>query len=876
MGEVYRAKDTRLEREVAVKLLPDEFAQDEERLRRFEREAKSLASLNHPNVAQIHAVDQSGSTYFLVLELVEGETLEERLSHGPLPLDDALGICRQIAEGLEAAHEAGVIHRDLKPANIRITPQGAVKVLDFGLAKSMRAGAERKSSTDSVLSTEQGRLIGTPTYMAPEQARGKPIDKRVDLWAFGCVLFECLTATRAFAGETLGDVLAAVLEREPDWARLPRATPRRVRELLERCLAKDISRRQRGAGDAALTLSDALADRGLDPSEARAPQRLPNFVPWAVAAAGLGLCAWAWTTQRSLPPATGLDAPVVRFDLALPAQSRLALSERLMNELAVSPDGSRIAFVVEQAGKTALYMRRLDEREANRVDTATDARGPTFSPDGQWLAYFDDYERLVKMPVAGGPPQQIAEVLQPFGNAAWSRDERITFVAVREGNAKLLTEVDVKTGASRVIVEAKAAFEGYENVAVTPDDSWLLLDGWVGTSVDDYRVMSVDRASGAIELLVEHASNPCAIGNDFLVFQRGASLFAMRFDFSERRALGEPRMVVPGVATDRWGGSSQFAVSAEGTLVFAPGKRRGEGRRIVWCNPDGSVEPLVDGTDAFQGHFQLSADGTRLLTSTLRQRDELWTYDLVGRGMTPVIAGELYGSILAPAGDFVFYGVNTGTLREVRRAPVAGGPHELIWTGRLVPECLSADGKILLLTNDAADSNGNKVDIVQLDLARQPPGLAHVLATPANEFEPRLSPDDRWLAFGSDSSGEGEIYVRAWPVGARDWRISSGGGSRPRWSADSRTLYYLENLRLMAVPLELTGTGATAQAKVGAAREVMTDVSFAETETYEIGNDGRVARVELADWERAEAHLEVVVGWLAELRRAVGTHAARR
>src|SRR5882672_1346487 len=254
MGEVYRARDTRLDRDVAIKVLPTEFAQDHERLLRFEREAKSLASLNHPNIAQIHGVDQVGTTYFLVLELVEGETLEDRLKRGALRVDETLDICRQIAEGLEAAHEAGVIHRDLKPANIRITPQGAVKVLDFGVAKSMRAAAEASSSTDSVLSTEQGRLLGTPTYMAPEQARGKAIDRRVDIWAFGCVLYECLTGRRAFAGETLSDVLAAVLEKEPDWSRLPSSTPLRVRELLLQCLEKDARNRLRDMGDVRLAL----------------------------------------------------------------------------------------------------------------------------------------------------------------------------------------------------------------------------------------------------------------------------------------------------------------------------------------------------------------------------------------------------------------------------------------------------------------------------------------------------------------------------------------------------------------------------------------------------------------------------------------------
>ncbi|MHC4831618.1 MAG: serine/threonine-protein kinase [Planctomycetota bacterium] len=260
MGEVYRAKDTRLEREVAIKVLPEHFAEDDERLRRFEREAKSLASLNHPNVAQIFGVDQVDDTCFLVLELVPGETLEDRISRGALPVDEAIDVCRQIAEGLEAAHEAGVIHRDLKPANVRITPDGKVKVLDFGLAKPAVPGKDG-SSTDSVLATEAGRLLGTPTYMAPEQARGKPIDRRVDNWAFGCVLFECLTARRAFDGESLSDVLAGVLEHEPDWTALPAGVPGRVRRLMERCLVKDPHERLRDVGDARLELADAFARR---------------------------------------------------------------------------------------------------------------------------------------------------------------------------------------------------------------------------------------------------------------------------------------------------------------------------------------------------------------------------------------------------------------------------------------------------------------------------------------------------------------------------------------------------------------------------------------------------------------------------------------
>src|SRR5262245_32720117 len=315
MGEVYRARDTRLGREVAIKVLPEHFADDEERLRRFEREAKTLATLNHPNVAQIHGVDQVGETCFLVLELVPGESLEERLRRGPLPLDEAIDFCRQIAEGLEAAHEAGVIHRDLKPANVRITPEGKVKVLDFGLAKPAR-DSHHGSSTDSVLSTEAGRLLGTPTYMAPEQARGRSIDRRVDVWAFGCVLYECLTGKRAFAGETLTDVLGAVLHTEPDLASLPRDTPRSVRSLLERCLAKDSRQRLRDLGDARLELERAMRGEG----EPVAAERRGSRSVVLLAVLVLAAAALAFYLGRASEPRPAIEPTQLELSLA-PAES---------------------------------------------------------------------------------------------------------------------------------------------------------------------------------------------------------------------------------------------------------------------------------------------------------------------------------------------------------------------------------------------------------------------------------------------------------------------------------------------------------------------------------------------------------------------------
>ena len=339
MGEVYRARDTRLDREVAIKVLPTEFATDEERLRRFEREAKSLASLNHPNIAQIHGVDQVGTIYFLVLELVEGETLEDRLKRGALPIDEALEFCKQIAEGLEAAHEASVIHRDLKPANIRITPDGKLKLLDFGLAKSATVGQQH--SSDSVLSTEQGRLLGTPTYMAPEQARGRPIDKRVDIWAYGCVMYECLTAQRAFEGETLTDVLASVLDKEPDWTRLPPATPARVRELLRACFEKNARARLRDVGDARRIL-EAPGAAGEEPALRTTAAR--GWLPWMLCT--LLVLALGFVLLRGPKTLTQVAAPIytaVRLPEGVQMQLNTNVDETAI--LALSPDGSKLAFV---------------------------------------------------------------------------------------------------------------------------------------------------------------------------------------------------------------------------------------------------------------------------------------------------------------------------------------------------------------------------------------------------------------------------------------------------------------------------------------------------------------------------------------------------
>jgi serine/threonine-protein kinase len=433
-------------------------------------------------------------------------------------------------------------------------------------------------------------------------------------------------------------------------------------------------------------------------------------------------------------------------------------------------------------------------------------------------------------------------------------------------DVKRITEVDVATGSRRVVAELQRPFEGFENVVASPDPAWVLADGWKGTGVTDYRILAVDRSSGAVEVLVENASSPAVVGDDMLVFQRGAALFAMRFDFSARRALGEAQLVYAGVSTDRWGGSSQFAVSREGTLVVAPGKRRGEGRRVVWTSPDGTVEPISSEPDAFSQHIDLALDGKALIVGTLRNREELWSLDLVGRGMSPVVAGELMGANITPRGDAVVYGISTDGGGELRSMLLGSGATTVLAKGTFHPTSVSADGRYVLLWGNLDPAQISNWDILFLDTS---PGHGRVepwISTPAGESNARFSPDEKWVAYQSNRSGRSEIFLRAWPAGSRDWKLSSGDGEFPRWSPDGRTLCYLEGARLMAVDLVLDDAQ---DVRVGVAREVFTNLAFAELQEYGVGRDGRIAMIQLADWELAESRLQVVVGWAAELERVL-------
>jgi len=556
MGEVWRARDTRLGREVAIKVLPEHFAEDAERLARFEREARSLAALNHPNVAQIHGVDQVDETFFLVLELVPGESLEERLARGRLPLDEALDVCRQIAEGLEAAHEAGVIHRDLKPANVRLTPDGKVKVLDFGLAKPMHAGREG-SGTDSVLSTEAGRLLGTPTYMAPEQARGRPIDRRVDVWAFGCVLYECLCARRAFAGETLTDVFAAVLEREPDWSALPAATPTRVRELLERCLAKDPRRRLRDVGEARILLEEPAT--GAMP-RAHGPTRAARLLPWALCA--VLACVVALLALRG----ERVPAPPAR----LLAFSRLTDLPGPETHPDLSPDGNTLLFVASGSGNRDIHALRVG---GNRVvnltqDSPADDTQPRFSRDGQWIVFRSERDGggLFVMGATGENLRRLTDrgydpCWSPDGKEVAFADELVDDPYYRR-NLSALWSVELASGAVRPLCPGDAVQPDW-----SPDGRWIAC--W-SNPTGQRDLILVPAAGGEPVAVTADAATDWSpawmAGGTRLAFSsdRGGSMniWSVAIDPATGHPVGEPRPETNGV---RNLGYARF--SADGTRM---------------------------------------------------------------------------------------------------------------------------------------------------------------------------------------------------------------------------------------------------------------------------------------------------------------------
>jgi eukaryotic-like serine/threonine-protein kinase len=801
MGEVYQAKDLTLGRDVAIKVLPEEFAKDADRVARFQREAKLLASLNHPNIAAIYGLEESGGTSFLVLELVEGETLAEYIAGnaGVLPgkgaaetatLPGILKIALQIAEALEAAHEKGVIHRDLKPANIKVTADGKVKVLDFGLAKAYAGEQEQvnlsNSPTLSDAATQQGVILGTAAYMSPEQARGRPVDKRADIWAFGCVLYEMLTGQAAFQGEDVTEILAAVVKGGVNLDLLPSNLHPRVCEVITRCLQKDLNKRYSGINDARYEIDRALADSGglLVQSETtlKSPNRLRTGIAWAAAALMLGAIVSGLTVWKLKPRE---PRHVIRLAHELPENQRFG--GLFDSALAVSPDGDAIVY----ATTSGLYLRSLDSFETNLISGTEGYPGrPFFSPDGKWIGYWSEKgDQLKKIAVSGGAPLTITDA-DSGGVLSWTADGTIMFGQPGKG----IMRVSANGGIPKpVIAEEK---ETLVNPQVLPDGKSLL---YVRAEPNPNKVMLYSLQTGERKELFP-GDSARYIPTGHIIYALDSSLLAIPFDLKTLSVTGGPVPLVENVV--QWGGDLQYAVSDSGTLVYLPASTDASDRRsLVWVDRNGKEEslaaPLVN-----YFHPRISPDGTRVAVSCFSQQSvDTYIWNIARKTLTRLTfdpAEEDFPLWLPDGKRLAFSSGRGGNWGIFLKSADGTGSDELLYPRKNswdFPGCWSGDGKTLI--TDGTDGINLRIGALSMEKERT---LKPLLSGKYGYAQPRISPDGRWLAYTSDEPGRDEIYVRPYPeLDGGKWQVSTYGGDSALWSPDGRELFYRNGDEAMVV-----------------------------------------------------------------------------
>jgi eukaryotic-like serine/threonine-protein kinase len=791
MGEVYQAKDQKLGRDVAIKVLPEEFAKDADRVARFQREAKLLASLNHPNIAGIHGLEESGGTNFLVLELVEGETLADRIKQGPIPVEEALKLALQIAEALEAAHEKGVIHRDLKPANIKVTADGKVKVLDFGLAKAFGGEKEEvnlsNSPTLSDAATQKGVILGTAAYMSPEQARGESVDKRADIWAFGCVLFEMLTGRGTFEGRTVTDVLASVIKSEPVWNRLPPNLLPRIRLLLERCLEKEAKNRCSSIGDARVDVQKALAEPGgvfVPPVAGVEHRKALRIMPWIAAAVALAATIGGvalWTLRPSEL------RQVMRFEYELPEGQQLSTDGIPVD---VSRDGKQVVYSTSKG----LYLRAVDELTA-RLIVEGEVQQPFFSPDGQWIGFFSVMDQqLKKTAITGGLPVTLCAVKPPLLGASWGSDDTIIY---SPNSGSIIMRISANGGIPETVIKAKSG-----TLAAFPQ---LLPDGKSVLYGNLQKVMVQSLKSGeAKELFAGVGARYVPTGHIVYLVPKGNNVFGVfgePFNLERLEVTGGPVPLIEGVSVQAG------AFSNTGTLVYipetAPQTKTGasaSARTLVWVDREGHEEAIPAPPNLYR-YPKICPDGNRIALTV--ENKDIWIWDLIHKTLTR-LTFEIGGSLTlvwSPDGKRIAYygtGPEKGGVGIYCKAADGTGQEELL--SRTVdrrmffPYCWTGDGKYLV---GAETPDLRKFDIgvfsIEGDHTRKT-----LLQNAKLQNQPQISRDGKWMAYASDESGKNEIYVRPFPdVDKGRWQVSTSGGDSPLWSPDGRELFYLSGDAVM-------------------------------------------------------------------------------
>jgi len=795
MGRVYRARDTALGREVAVKALAGAFRRDAARLRRFEREARLLAVLNHPNVAAIYGVEFLAGLPYLVLELVEGPTLGERLERGRLPWREAVGLALQVARALEEAHRNGVVHRDLKPSNVKLARDGTVKVLDFGLAKSVREGAALASvasveGTRTLNTTQSGALLGTAPYMSPEQARGEAVDTRSDVWAFGCLLYEMLCGRRAFDGASLPDVLASVLRDEPDLKALPREAPRALGRLVERCLRKPPRQRLQDVGDARLELEELQDERDAD----AALRRPAWFVPaLGLAALGAGmLLAGGLGGRIGGRRALDADASVLRLAFEPPAGLRLPTGYAA--PFALAPDGRSLVFVARDGSAARLYVRALGQLEARPLAGTEGAWQPFLSPDGRSVAFFAD-RWLKRASLAGGAPLELVEVGGNPRGGSFAPDGSIVFSASQTSGLSL---VGREGGAARELTRPDLARgeRSHRWPDVLPGGDLVLFTvDHEGATFDDAHVEVLSLRTGERRRLVEGGSYARYLPGGYLLFARAGRLFAVRFDPARAELLGRPRLVLEGVAYDERNGAAKLAVAGDGTLLYQPGPTASLDREPVWVDPSGARIRLPGAARRFL-EPRVSPEGLRVaLRIGPPGAAEVWVQDLENGTLRQQTFGlRPARPVFTHDGRALIVGAPQASGWALLEVPLDGGtPRRLFASPHLLyPAECSANGRLLVF-QERRPETGWDLRVLELDAHGEPAAEPRDLAaTPAQEMNPRVSPDGRFVAFESDElDAIVDVYVAPLPAGSPRLKVSASAGRWPVWAGADHLYYWV-------------------------------------------------------------------------------------
>ena len=862
MGEVYRATDMSLGRDVAIKVLPAAFANDGDRVARFEREARTLASLNHPNIAAVYGLERSGSTLALVMELIAGPTVAEIIA-GPMPIDRALNIARQVAYALEAAHEQGIVHRDLKPANIKVRPDGTVKVLDFGLAKTVNDDPQDRLTTQSptVLSpalTQAGVILGTAAYMSPEQATGRFVDKRSDIWAFGCVVYEMLTGRRAFDAPTVTETLAAILERDVDWGKLPPTTPARAMVVLRRALEKDPKNRLHDIADARIELED------LRPAASVAgdrPSRTPKIWPLVFAAvAGSIVSAIGVWSLKTAPPTVSTPREVTRLTVT----PDTPIFPDGQGVIALSPDGRLLAYVAMSNGHPQLFLRRLDQFEGTPVLGTEGADNLAFSPDGNWIAFAAD-RKIKKVAVAGGAPVLVCEFAEGLG-LTWESNNAIFF---NPGRSTGIVRVTASGGTPSPVTKLQAGETEHQWPDVLPGGKALLYNARLGGGTNNVQIFAESIETGERHF-VARGSGARYLETGQVLYVDGGTVFAVAFDPVRLELKGTPVTVQQGVRQTP-AAIPQITFSRSGSMAYVPATGGGSEDTMVWVDRQG-VERPTSVSDVGLSMPRLSPDLGRVAlmhgvgNGTQGSTGDLWTYDLA-RNTRSRLTFDYTSTfpLWSPEGNRLAYSSGASGRYMIHIRTIGGESDETLPSneGTNYPLSWSPDGRYIAGVS-VNPTSGNDLWVYTLN---QPPTAKIFLQTRFREGSPVFSPDGHFIAYASDQSGRNELYMRAFPNGGEEWTISTDGGTEPRWSQRSGELFYRNGNAMMAVDVKTSPT-----VTIGTPHRLFErrfNPSLGYWANYDVTPDGQRFLMIKGTGLEAPRQINVVLNWFEELNRLV-------